>query len=53
MSIIERNKIIGHIDALNDQIEERWDTLTTKQVSELKDGIEALWRIICRRQVKR
>lgn len=50
MSLIERDRVIAQLDTLNDQIEERWTSLSQKQVEQLKNGIEGLWLIVCRRK---
>lgn len=49
----EKEEVMNTVNVLNDVIEERWDSLTNKEVGWLKESIEATFLVICRRKGSR
>lgn len=50
MRIDKRNEILNQLSVLQNNIEDRWQNMTNKQVSELEEQIEKLWGTVCRRK---
>jgi len=48
----KRIALVHRLNLLGEQLDERYPTLTNKQMVEIEGGIESLWRILCRRGVK-
>lgn len=45
----QKLKMIHALNNIADQLDERWQTMSVKQVNDLECQIEKAWEIICRR----
>lgn len=46
----DREFILHQITVLQNYIDDKYESLTVKQISSISDGIESLWSVVCRRK---